>query len=90
MQPRSLCTKAGVKLPRASGEAGALVEELMAYQVTIGASGHDTYGNDWRQAPHDDLVLALAIGVYVADTTVGHEARIEVARGRIPPLGNRG
>ncbi len=60
-----------VKLPKASCEAEALVEELLAYQVTIGANGHDTHGNDWRQAPHDDLVLALAIGVYVAQATAG-------------------
>ena len=79
-----------VKLPRVSAEAATLVEELNGYRVTIGVNGHDTYGNDWRQAPHDDLVLALAIGIYVADTTVGHEARLEMARGRIPPLGTRG
>jgi hypothetical protein len=43
-------------------DASVLADELMAYRVTIAANGHDTYGNDWRQAEHDDLVLALAIG----------------------------
>jgi hypothetical protein len=58
-----------VRLPKASTHAATLVEELLAYRVTISMSGHDSYGNDWRQAPHDDLVLAFAIGVYVADQT---------------------
>jgi hypothetical protein len=58
-----------VRLPKASGEAATLVKELLAYRLTIGTNGRDTYANDWRQAPHDDLVLALAIGIYVADGT---------------------
>jgi hypothetical protein len=58
-----------LKIPKASAHAETLVRELQGYRVTIGANGHDTYGNDWRQAPHDDLVLALAIGIYVADHT---------------------
>ncbi len=78
-----------VKLPRSSGEAATLVEELLAYRVTIGANGHDTYGNDWRQAPHDDLVLALAIGVYVADATAQQAARLSVLVGRLPSVGLR-
>ena len=73
-----------VKLPKASCEAEALVEELLAYQVTIGANGHDTHGNDWRQAPHDDLVLALAIGVYVAQATAGDGISLSVATGLLP------
>ncbi len=73
-----------VKLPRASVEAEALIEELLAYRVTIGPNGHDTYGNDWRQAPHDDLVLALAIGIYVANATAGLEPRLFVPAGRLP------
>lgn len=76
-----------IRLPRASHLAEALVEELLAYRVSIGANGHDTYGNDWRQAPHDDLVLARATGVYVAQATAGHQLRIEVATGRIPGVG---
>jgi hypothetical protein len=64
-----------VKLPTALADAKTLAEELLAYKVTIAANGHDTYANDWRQAPHDDLVLALAIGVYVADHTKPRPAR---------------
>jgi hypothetical protein len=47
-----------VKIPSVHPLAATLVEELLAYRVTISAAGHDTYGNDWRQADHDDLVLA--------------------------------
>jgi len=75
-----------VKLPRSSGEAATLVEELLAYRVTIGASGHDSYGNDWRQAPHDDLVLALAIGIYVADATARQAAHLLAPAGRMLSL----
>jgi hypothetical protein len=80
-----------IKLPRASAEAPTLIEELLAYQVNISANGHDTYGNDWRQAPHDDLVLALAIGVYVADHTKGARSRtygdlMISTRAQLPPL----
>jgi hypothetical protein len=77
-----------VKLPRSSTEAQVLVEELLSYRVTIGASGHDSYGNDWRQAPHDDLVLALSIGIYVADVTVRHVLRLSAPTGRLPRLGS--
>jgi hypothetical protein len=59
-----------LRIPAALAEARTLREELLAYRVTISAGGRDSYGNDWRQAPNDDLVLALAIGVYVADKTV--------------------
>ena len=58
-----------LRIPAARAEARTLREELLAYRVTISAGGRDSYGNDWRQAPNDDLVLALAIGVYVADKT---------------------
>ena len=35
--------------------------EMLAYRVKISLRGHDSYGNDWREAPHDDLVLAVAL-----------------------------
>lgn len=58
VRPRSLSCSA-VSGPKSEWRAEALVDELQAYRVTIAANGHDTYGNDWREAPHDDLVLAL-------------------------------
>jgi terminase large subunit-like protein len=80
-----------IKLPSSSALSTVLVEELMAYQVSISSGGHDTYGNDWRQAQHDDLVLALAIGIYVADHTKPRPMRtfghlLTTTRANVKPL----
>ena len=53
-------------------EAPALVQEMLAFRVTIDAkTAHDTYGNDWRVNPHDDLVLAVALACWHAERTGG-------------------
>jgi len=46
--------------------ARTLTEELTGFRVKIGLSGHDSYGagEDWRSAPHDDLVLSLALALW--------------------------
>lgn len=49
------------KLP----EYAVLVRELLNFRVKITASGNDTYGN-WREAEHDDLVLAVALAAWRA------------------------
>jgi hypothetical protein len=41
--------------------AETLQREISALKVEISKSGHDIYGNDWRENPHDDLVLAVAV-----------------------------
>jgi hypothetical protein len=43
-----------------------LTSELGAYRVKVSTDGHDSYGNSARENPHDDVVLALAIGVWAA------------------------
>jgi hypothetical protein len=43
-----------------------LIQELRDMRVKISGAGHDSYGA-WREGSHDDLVLAVAIGVWVAD-----------------------
>jgi len=47
-----------------------LKRELTGFRVKINARGHDSYGagEDWRSAPHDDLVLALAMLVWYGET----------------------
>lgn len=60
-----------LRIVRSLPEAATLLDELRGFRATITASGHDTYGNDaggtdWRSAPHDDLVLALALAVWWA------------------------
>jgi len=41
-------------------------KELGAYKVTISENGQDTYANDPRQQPNDDLVIALSMGTWYA------------------------
>ncbi len=44
---------------------GVLVNELMNFRMNINiATGHDSY-QAWREGAHDDLVLAVALGLYV-------------------------
>ena len=48
--------------------ADTLRQELKAYQAKINpATAHVSYGNDARQAPHDDLVLSVAIPLWAAE-----------------------
>lgn len=53
-------------------EAQTLVRELSAFRYTITASGHTKYeagGSDleWRARPHDDMVLAVACALWMAE-----------------------
>lgn len=64
--------------------AATLVEELLAFKVTISARGHDSYSNDWRENDHDDLVLATALAAYWAEKHphIGHVPKPAWARMR--------
>lgn len=70
-----------LKIARDLGEAQTLTAELLAFKVSISLKGHDSYGNDvgpWRENPHDDLVLAVALAAWYAEhelTQVGHLPR---------------
>lgn len=50
-------------------EAQTLTKEMLAFRVTFSATGHDTYGNDWRENPHDDMVLAVALAAWAGERT---------------------
>lgn len=50
-------------------EAQTLTREMLAFKVTFNATGHDTYGNDWRENPHDDMVLAVALSTWAGERT---------------------
>lgn len=54
-----------LKVAAALPAAQLLADELAAYRVKVSDDGRDSFGNG-REAPHDDLVLALAIATYVA------------------------
>ena len=66
--------------------AQALIDELLAFKVTVNDRGHDSYGNDvgsWRENPHDDMVLATALAAWwgelqVAAETVGVAERFSM------------
>jgi hypothetical protein len=53
-----------LKIHKSLPLATELTKELLAFKVEIKKNGHDTYGNDWRENPHDDLVLAMLLAVY--------------------------
>lgn len=48
-------------------EAHTLTREMLAFKVEISKSGHDTYGNDWRENPHDDLVLSVSLAAWAGE-----------------------
>lgn len=43
-----------------------LVKELLNFKVKISTSGHDSY-EAWREGVHDDLVLSVAMAVWVGE-----------------------
>jgi hypothetical protein len=53
-----------LKIARALPEAQTLVRELQDFEVKITDSANDTYGA-WREGTHDDLVLAVALALWV-------------------------
>ena len=53
-----------LKIASALPEAATLVLELQNFQVKITESANDTYGA-WREGSHDDLVLAVAMALWV-------------------------
>lgn len=52
--------------------AETLTRELLAFKVKISAAGNDTYGNDWRENPHDDMVLAVALATWAGENERSH------------------
>ncbi len=53
-----------LRIAKGLKEADALTDEMMNFQVKISASGRDTYGA--RSGTHDDIVLSVAIGAWLA------------------------
>ena len=50
--------------------ADTLLQEFRGFRVKVSVSGHASFGNDvgsWREADHDDLVLATALGVWTLE-----------------------
>jgi hypothetical protein len=53
-----------LKIAESLPEAQTLARELQDFQVKITEAANDTYGA-WREGAHDDLVLAVAMALYV-------------------------
>lgn len=55
--------------------ASVLSAELENFQVKISLTGHDSYGagDDWRENNHDDLVLAVALAVWLGESGIEEE-----------------
>jgi hypothetical protein len=63
-----------LKIASSLKEASTLTAELLAFKVSISLKGHDSYGNDvgqWRENPHDDLVLAVALAAWYGEHYYG-------------------
>src|SRR5262245_40254453 len=54
--------------------APVLVNELKTFKTRITPAGHEVFGN-WRERDHDDLVLAVALALWLADRT-GRPCRV--------------
>lgn len=63
-----------IKVARSLHHAETLMAELEAMRMRITASGNDQYGA-YGEGEHDDLVLALALGVWYAERLEGRERR---------------
>ncbi len=53
-----------LRIPRNLPNADVLERELVRFRAKISLSGHDTY-EAWREADHDDLVLAVALACWL-------------------------
>jgi hypothetical protein len=62
-----------------------LVDELLSYRVTTSDSGHDRYGPA-NSDGHDDLLLALSLALWLAETKPFTQASIFIPKGRIPDI----
>ena len=58
--------------------AETLTREMLAFKVTISATGHDSFGNDWRENPHDDMVLAVALAAWAGESIAAHRYRFAI------------
>jgi hypothetical protein len=60
----SVTHKKRLHIARTLPEAAILQKELRAFTAKITTSGNERFENDWRIAPHDDIILALALALW--------------------------
>ena len=75
-----------LQIARALPEAAKLERELLSFQMRITPSAHEAFGA-WREDAHDDLVIALALASWCAET-LGRRDRLVVDRELVlwPPV----
>jgi hypothetical protein len=67
-----------IKIPRGLTYLEALTEELSGYEMKVNQrTGYDSYSNDPRETPHDDLVLATALAYWSMSNKFGR-TRVQV------------
>jgi len=59
-----------LEIPSSIPEAKSLEKELLSFKARISTTAHESFEADWREGNHDDLVLALAIAVWLAERPV--------------------
>jgi hypothetical protein len=61
-----------IKIPAGLAHLEVLTEELAGYEMKVNQkTGHDSYSNDPRETPHDDLVLATALAYWSMSNRFG-------------------
>jgi hypothetical protein len=69
-----------IKIPRGLTYLEALAEELAGYEMKVNLrTGHDSYSNDPRETPHDDLVLTTALAYWSMSHRFGR-TRLQLVR----------
>ncbi len=64
LQGRRLRVAGGLPL------ADTLARELAGFRVRITAHANETFGADWRENLHDDLVFAVALAIWLGENAV--------------------
>lgn len=56
-----------LEIPMMNHDAKVMSEELKAFRSKVTAAGNKTAAADWRSKQHDDLVLAIALAIFLGD-----------------------
>jgi hypothetical protein len=59
-------------IPDTLPQARTLGKELLSFKAKVTPAGNEVAEADWRSRAHDDLVLALAIGLYLGESGYGN------------------
>ena len=64
-----------IKIPASLPHLDFLTEEMAGYEMKVNQkTGYDSYSNDPRETPHDDLVLATALAYWSMSNKFGQRA----------------